>query len=644
MHIPTKKQLKRINKFKRMSPDKFNVSTLLEDPSSMEAFLFSLLLFRFPKNERNDILSELEEKSSDYEEKLSFQYLIYAFDKADQFYFSSKELLHKCSFENLISFTEFSLNRLAQYNLDINGKVYPEDIAHSKYEFVKYLLPTILYISKQENLPQSTGKLLKENNDTVMLLLSISQYHSINNHIKEVLKGTYVPKDISYLDERYGIGSSKKFSHACKYFMQRAPQNIDEIEIYNDLNYSLTYKEERDVEQSISIMKDSGLLKNFERNNFMHFDMSKSNEYDEALVIKKTSDLVENIYGSLDCLVSCEDVEFNIRSLINLIKKIVKFSNQASKSRLKQCKHINVYKQNWKNLCRHLELEEGEKKLASLLVLDVESGNLNDATSLPFIKFGNTYYIFFPLVVDLCYEKVLDKLLSRKNVEIKLPDNHENKGLMFESKIIDMFSNAGFEVGKINRDHKKSIPEIDALVNFDKDTLLLIEAKCSIKPEQRQEVFSYVENHLSKAVDQLVDRVEFLTSNPQAAYDRLGFSVFGKKIVPLVVSNHSFFTGHRFITETGLAVYSIDEILLNKIISKDYIPTFIYTGNGSNYVFEDQKLVGKEEKLKAIINPVAYLKSKVHRTIQPLIYGSAFEVYKAPMIDWSEMLERKSIL
>jgi hypothetical protein len=41
VHIPSKEQLKKISKFKRMPWDKFPMSFLVEEPSNLEAFLYS---------------------------------------------------------------------------------------------------------------------------------------------------------------------------------------------------------------------------------------------------------------------------------------------------------------------------------------------------------------------------------------------------------------------------------------------------------------------------------------------------------------------------------------------------------------------------------------------------------------------------
>nr|WP_075518931.1 hypothetical protein [Moritella viscosa]SHO13406.1 Putative uncharacterized protein [Moritella viscosa] len=639
MHIPSKEQLKKISKFKKMSCDKFTASFLMKDSSNLEAFLYSKTLFKFSRDDRQALLKALEKSTQDIEQKFCFQYLNFAFGRADWCYDASKELITNCSVENILSYFEFNLNRMIKKNIDIDGVSYPTEIIHSKHSFLLSVIPTAIFIAQQENLPTTTGKLLKDNDKSKMTLLIIAQYHSIKRQIVEVMKGTYSPKPISYLDKKYGPNSSKHFSKQCKYFLQRAPENLDSIEIYRDLNYAFTYSEERDIEQSISTMKEAGAIKNYIEGEFIHFDMSKNKEFEEIQEIKNISELIENVYGSVDSDVLYQDIKFTIRDMIGLVRKIIKLSNEIKDHRQENCKHICIYKQSFKNLSKQLKLTNLEKDILPFFSIDLASKNLSEVENKPFFNIDNIYYMFTPATVELCYEKVLDKILSQKKFSVQRP--LKAKGIMFEDKIINLFSDAGFEVGQINRNEKKNIPEIDALVNFDDENILVIEAKCTIKPEERLEVFSFIENHLSKAVNQLIERVFFLTSNPDAANERLKFSIEQKKIIPIIITNHSFFSGQRFVMKDGLVVYCIDDILLSKIISQNYIPSWLYTGSESNYVPKDKSLRTKQEKLGAILNPVANLLGKAHRTIQPLGSGSAVEIYKQPSIDRLEQLRRK---
>jgi Holliday junction resolvase-like predicted endonuclease len=642
MHIPSKGQLKKISKFKNMPWDNFTASFLLEDPSSLEAFLYSKALFKFPQNERKTLLNALKKSTSNVERKLFFQYLIFSFDRLDYIYEESKKLIVNCSIENILSYWEFGLNKMIKTNRDINGVTYPKEIIESKYDFAIELPSTLLYIAKKENLPISTNKLLKDNEGSIRLILTIANYHSIKKQIVEVMKGAYIPKKIEFLDIKYGPQSSKKFSDKCKYFLQRAPENLDSIELYNDLNYTLSYQEEREVEESISTMKEAGAIKNYIEGEFIHFDMSKTEKYDEVLKIKKITELMNNIYGSIDSEVSYQNIIFTIKDMIGLVKKISKLSDQISDHRRNQCKHSFIYKQSLKNIFRHLSLSQLEKNIFPFFCADLNAEQLSDISYCPFIKADDMYLMLTPITTELSYEKVLDKILSRKGFKVRLPQKYKEKGIMFEDKIIDIFSKKGFAVGQIKRNAKKNIPEIDGVVHFDDETILVIEAKCTIKPETRPDVFNFVENHLSKAVNQLTERVLFLTSNPHAANERLKFPVDNKKVIPIIVTNHSFFSGHKFVQNDGVVVHCIDELLLNKIISHDYIPSWEHTGIGSNYVPVDKTRKTIKEKLEAIINPVANLLGKEHRTIQPLSYGVAFEIYKQPHIDRLEQLKRRS--
>lgn len=614
-----------------MPLDKFTVTYLMEDPSNLEAFLYSKVLFKFSRDDRMTLLKELEESTLSIEKKFYFQYLNFAFSRADWLYDASKKLLENCSIESMLSYFEFSLNRMIYKTTDIDGVSYPEDIICSKHNFLKSVVPTALFIAKREKLPIESRKLLIDNNKSKLLLLIMAQYHSIKRQITEVMKGTYLPKPIGHIDNKYGKNSSKQFSSKCKYFLQRVPENLDSIEIYRDLNYGLLYIQEGEIEESFLTLKEAGVIKEWEEGKRIHFDMSKTKEFEEVREIKKISELIASIYGSVNSEVTYGSIKFTIQDMIILVKKIIRLSKEISGHRQKHCKHIRVYKQKFSHLSSQLKLNNLEKEIFPLFSLDLTSDNISNIENLPFFNIGNTYYMFAPITVELCYEKVLDKILSTNGVHIRLPG--KEKGLVFENRINNLFVESGFEVGHIKRDGPKNIPEIDALINFDDKNILVIEAKCTIKPEERSEVFSFVENHLSKAVHQLKERVYFLRENPLEANERINFSIERKNIIPILVTNHSFFTGQTFIVEDGLLIHCIDEILLRKIISQSCITSWTYAGLGNTYIPNDKFLRTKIEKLEAITNPVANLLSKAHRTIQELGYGAAVEIYKQPHID-----------
>lgn len=639
MHIPSKEQLKKIGKFKRMSWDEFTISFLLEDRVNLEAFLYSQSLFKFPREERKSLLKKLENNTQDPNEKLAFQYLDFAFGRADWCHDTTMKLVEGCSLESILSYFEFNLYRMIKKNICIDGLSYPKEIIHSKYDFLLSVIPTVIYISLREQLPISNKKLLKDSDQSKMLLMIVSQYHSIKRQIAEVMKGSYIPKPITHLDEKYGSGASEKYREKFNFFLQRVPENLDSIEIYRDLNYGLENIEERGIEQTFSTLKEAGAIREATGSGFIHFDMSKNKEYEEIKKIKKITELIEDVYGSVDSEVRYKDLQFTIKDMIGVIRKIIRLSGLVSVHRQKNCKHICIYKQNFQALSKQLNLSNLEKEILPLLSADLDLKQSDEVENRPFFNVGDMYYMFTPITIELCYEKVVDKILSQKEFEVCL--SHEGKGLLFEDKINSLFSNANFEVGQIKRNQKKKVPEIDAVVNFDDNNILVIEAKCTIKPEERLEVFSFVENHLSKAANQLLERVQFLTSNPEVANQRLDFSINNKKIIPIIVTNHSFFSGFKFVYEGGLVIYCIDELLLRKIISKDCVPTWEYTGVESNYIPQDRSLSTKSEKLEAILDPVSNLLSKACRTIQPLGYGVVIEISKQPHIDRLEQLKRQ---
>lgn len=638
MFIPSENIIKKIKSYKKLPIENFTFQFLTDEETNIAAFLYSQKIFKLPHTRRRQLLQELKHWSKPVQYKICFEYLIDAFDQRMQFETKVKTLMKKASVENLITYLEFSLNKIIKDKTDINGVRYSDEIISSKHDFLISILPTLLNVSRENNLPLSTNKLLPNSPNSKLLLLMLAQQHSLNLQILEVLKGSYIPMPINFLNQKYGDEASKPYEKYCKYFLQRVPENLDTLEIYRDLNYSLAYQEQRELSEAQNTMREAGVIKKEISNQLIHFDFTKEQQYNEILEIKKAGEFVKRAYGSLLCVVKYKNFEFTIQDLITLIKKINSFVNTLYRTRIKQKKQLNLVKRSIKDLSKQFHLTAIESVLLELLAHDVNSRNVNNSLNLPFLKGGGMFYIFLPGALELNYEKVIDKVLSQKEVIVTMSNEH--KGELFEVQLQNTFKKAGFEIGKINRDQKKNIPEIDCLVDFDENTVLVIEAKCTIKPEQRNEVFSFAENHLNKATNQLIERVSFLKSRPSLANERLSFDVRGKKFIPLIITNHSFFSGFKVTTEEGLLIHCIDELLLKKIVIEGYLPEWEYTGIDNNYVFRDKKLGNKTEILHAILNPELNLISKAKRIIQPNATGVAFEISKSPTIDWLEQTKR----
>jgi hypothetical protein len=282
-------------------------------------------------------------------------------------------------------------------NTCIDGIKYSNEIINSKHNFLLSVIPTAVYIAKKENLSFSNKKLFKDNDQSKFVLLIIGQYHSIRRQITEVMKGTYLPKPMDFLDTKYGPNTVERVAKGSVYFLQRVPENLDSFEIYNDLNYGLTNREPRDFEQSMAMMQNSRAINNYIEGEFLHIDLSKTSEFEDARETIKTTELIEYIYGSVKNLVNIGKLEFTIQDLINLVDKIRCLSEDISSIRQKNKKHIPIYKQSFKNLSRQLRLTTLEKDLINLFCVDVIEDSSNDLEYFPFFMKDSYFYMMPPL-------------------------------------------------------------------------------------------------------------------------------------------------------------------------------------------------------------------------------------------------------
>lgn len=234
------------------------------------------------------------------------------------------------------------------------------------------------------------------------------------------------------------------------------------------------------------------------------------------------------------------------------------------------------------------------------------------------------------LILNQSYDKVVDKILSRRTITLKAGKN--GKGSTFETELERLIKDSGYRWGKTNQDSKKGVPEIDGAFLLSEKTLVVYEAKCSVKPEERADAYRFVENHLVRALDQLAKRISYLRHCSDDASQRLGFPVHGCQIVPLVITNHPYFTGLEIVTSGADNAHVLDYDLFAHIVSRRVVPSWSYDAGEQGYRRSEVRLETVEELLEAIKKPWAYLRSMAPAQVQVSEDGVAFRIGTTPVI------------
>lgn len=571
-------------------------------------------------------------------QRMVAEYLLFEFSAMDRYEEKARASAKGISAEDVLCFLEYACVRMLVKHISVDGKSYPEDVINSQHEHLLSILPSLIKFLIESGVPFEGERSCKKQGVSKSIIESMSHVFSIEQHVVEVLKGGYVPRHPCFLLNKYDLMVEQEDSivDECKYFLERQPVIFNKLETYRDLNYGLEFAHENDEEKLFSLMESSGFSKYDSGMDCLYFDFGKGDAFNEEVHFYKVSEVLRQMYGSLNLRVEVEKEGYSLYELVDFSRKIYRLAkscNEKNKSNLKAKKSGFILTRGRKSLVREFSLNHRTGRLLDIFCVDLEKGKVSDVANLPLFSANGLYYLVPSHVVELCFEKVVDKAVTRPGVTVRFPAR-EKKGGVFEKKIMDLFSKAGHVCSSVKRNERKKVPEIDAIVDFKGEFLFLIEAKCTIKPESRFESFSFIENHLSKAVEQLSTRFDFLTKRSGEAEERLPFGIQGKKILPIIVTNHSYFTGMKLVAESGVAVHCIDVGLLEKIVSCGFIPCWSYVEGEGGYFMKERRLKSGGDFVNALIDPVSNLNGMAGPTVQVSEHGVAFEIFKPVKINW----------
>jgi hypothetical protein len=637
VRIPSTEELFLQKSFKKAfekGSSAFDLVRTISTAAELQAFYSSRVLIRTDERSRERVLHELEEKANDEENVQKVFYLKYAFSQYDKYYASAKMSAENLSAEDIIYFLEYVLRRLEVRGVSADGKIYPQDILHSQYDHLIYTLAESFSFIRDNSIPFCGSTSLRKRPVCQAFITAFAHCVSIHSQIIDVLHSSYVPREPSTLIFKYDLGKDgARVLSVARFFLERVPANWQRIETYRDLNYGHAYRNEQNATKLEQVLRNSKVLRTNSDGSIARFNFTRVDEYEIELQFHKVAQLLEPIYGDPSTKFEYREDTYEVGDLINVAKAIftvgVRLEKEASRNlgtgAAKLVKAIGM-----RSLARALGLEGRQRVLLDLFSFDFSEIKSSDPRYRPLIKRDGICYLICSQIKVQCYEKVIDKILSGSDINVLLGGT-KKKGHVFEEQLKDLLTNAGYVWADIKADDAKDIPETDGVFLLSENDVVVYEAKCSIKPEERDDAYTFVENHLTKAAAQLYRRMVFLRERVQEAEMRLPFNVKNKEITPLIITNHSYFTGAGPISIGDTQIHIIDYELFSQIVRDKRIPVWNCESGESTYT-RKERLLGSTNDLKsALINPVQFLAGMARTTVQVTETGIIFEISKTPL-------------
>lgn len=634
MIIPSEISLRQRKEFKKRFAVGESLVSIIDSVASLDdllSFLASRLLFKAKKNERLDLLKIIEEKFKNPGVSQVLEFLRYAFGLAEEHLSDAKRHATRLSAEDLLLYVENIVARIDDNSTAPDGEKYPEKIIYSMRSHIVSNIGGLLDFIQRQNI-SFTGRPTQRNRQyAAQSFKSLSNFNSVVYSIIEVLHGHYIPLNVSKGDaanffKKPPTADDKKFL----YLLARNPPEWSRLEICRDLNYSFIGSRPNDEDKLVKASIASGFHRYDETNNFLRVNFEKSASFEVELDFQAVISILKDVYGSTECQFYIGNKKYQIDQLILIAKKIALLRVSIFEKNIRKRYDDRIVSLGYKSLMKALGVTTDLEPLVDLFVFDTAATRQPvSAQFLPLFRRGKVYYLMPSLMDAMCYEKVLDKILSRKDITIEAVD----KGYAFEATIADLLANGGYEFGVVKRDESSGAPEIDGIISLDDETVVVYEAKCSVKPETRDDALTFIENHLEKAIRQLTDRILFVRTRSEEVESRVGFSVKNKTIIPLIITNHSYFTGLKAVAGAERAVI-IDIELFKDIFIRKVAPIWQYSEETRRY-FRKERSVRSVSQIIGILSDLpGLLESASPGTVVVNDFGIGYEISSPPQIDF----------
>ncbi len=621
-----------IKKELKQSTAKSILEKCVASKEALAAFLASKALLYASEEGRAEIFEIILQKFAAEDIGETIEYLKYALEQRENYYKLALASISSMSLEDIFYGFGVVIHRMQQKGISTDGKFYHEAIIRSQQDHLISSFAELISLAVKSSLNQ-TGRVTARNMKRIPALINdVAQFSSISSQILEVLNSSYIPRKPNFLSRIYGVDLRCSRLEDAKFFLQLQPENWRRVEIYRDLNYGYEYNVERDFEKLEKIMRRTSVLRSNEDSSFLHFDFAKSDAFGTDLEFHKVEELLRPLYGEPTVNFSYKGSLFEIGDLITVAQAISANAKKYQRSSGSAAAEVgrNVTGVGLRSLIRSLNISKRHEPLLDLFTYEISTAEKRDVRFLPLLRRNDIFHLVSSHIFVQSYEKVIDKILSGPDVNVILGRGVQ-KGHIFEKTLENIFKQAGIKWGAIRRDQHKNIPEVDGVFCVGESDIVIYEAKCSIKPEEREDAYTFLENHLITAVKQLIERVTFLRERSNEAEARLNFRISNKRIIPLIVTNHSYFSSVGPIQHEGIDVYIIDIGLLRQIVIDRKVPTWSYSNQINAYQRSECKLADIESTLRALHDPLQFLGSIESTTIQVTDTGIMFEISKTPV-------------
>jgi len=607
------------------------------DSDSLSAFYLSRALLSARPEERSTVLDLAAAAYPDEDHLVLVDYLRYALNKADASLDAALAHASPLSAEDVLSFSEYYLLRMRNEGIGPDDSRHHRDIRDSQYEHLLFTLGEIFALIRKGKFPFKSVVRSRNKTGFQHFFIHFARHVSIRWQIVEVLRGAYVPRTGAWLRALYGMDQDWcKATEGVTFYLQKPVPDWAFREVYRDLNYHHSYRADANPEDLDSELQS--IVRQQMDTSPLRIDVGSLQEklgiLQVDLKFRKVAEMLEPIYGDPATEFVYRGATYTIRQLIDISRAICLHADtrldsakgSSSKSISGLAKGVGT-----RALLRALGLQPEQEALLGLFAFDLSGETRAHRHYSPLLRRDNVYYVLTAQVFRQSWEKVIDKILSRRDVTVRIRDE-KAKGFVFEKVLKDLIVENGYAWGDVKNKNAKGIPEIDGAFLLGADELVVYEAKCSIKPEERDDAYGFVDGLLSKAVAQLEQRVGFLRTRPEEAEQRLRFPIKGKRITPLVITNHSYFSGMAPIRAGDTVIHVIDIRLFEQIVIDRVVPVWHYDPVGEVYFRAEHSLASDQAVIDALTNPTRFLRGKVEPTIGISEIGIAYEVSKTPNI------------
>ncbi|AOT71909.1 hypothetical protein [Geosporobacter ferrireducens] len=409
-----------------------------------------------------------------------------------------------------------------------------------------------------------------------------------------------------------------------------------DLERYRDLNYNYQLQFDIGSHEAVQLMKNVELLEIYGDNEIAKFDFSKIYYYSAKETFYQSYKHLYPVYRDTDTAFQYNGKEYLINDLITIYEKLYAFTEkERGRNDEKDFtnNHSLIKQYGKKQLLRVIGINNNEMlPLLDLLSYDFDINR--DKYYLihckPLLKKGPIFYIIPSHIQYLSREKVVDKILSNE-VTVIFKEN-EKKGLVFEDSIEGFFRNQNTKFGRVQRNRKQNIPEIDGVFCLD-DYVFLFEAKATIKPDSVVESYNYLRDTMLSAQSQLNERINIILNDEERRKyieDVLKFEIKSKKIAAFILVNHHFFNGYKELKNEHFGVHYpiVDFLTLKNVIINKRALCWNYNALKECYYKTDLPINNGEDLWNYLLNQVECLKSTENPVFQILEDGIAFRIVK----------------